>query len=142
MAGKASPLTPEGQKDPVLVIMESESGVLITVEAFMNDQYGYEVSCSVSGVKGSADLGEGSFVVSSKKMNRGSEIPELWLTRFNEAYRIQLQAWINSIREGKPPVGSSIWDGYAATVLANKAVEAYRTGNKVAIKLKTKPGIY
>ena len=142
MAGKASPLTPEGQKDPVLVIMESESGVLITVEAFMNDQYGYEVSCSVSGVKGSADLGEGSFVVSSKKMNRGSEIPELWLTRFNEAYRIQLQAWINSIREGKPPVGSSIWDGYAATVLANKAVEAYRTGNKVEIKLKTKPGIY
>jgi myo-inositol 2-dehydrogenase/D-chiro-inositol 1-dehydrogenase len=122
--------------------MESESGVLIIVEAFMNDQYGYEVSCSVSGVKGSADLGEGSFVVSSKKMNRGSEIPELWLTRFNEAYRIQLQAWINSIREGKPPVGSSIWDGYAATVLANKAVEAYRTGNKVAITLKTKPGIY
>jgi myo-inositol 2-dehydrogenase/D-chiro-inositol 1-dehydrogenase len=142
MAGKASPLTPDGQKDPVLVIMESESGVLITVEAFMNDQYGYEVSCSVSGVKGSTDLGEGSFVTSSKKFSRGSEIPELWLTRFNEAYRIQLQAWINSIREGKLPVGSSIWDGYAATVLANKAVEAYRTGKKVEITLKAKPGIY
>ncbi len=142
LTGRPGPLTPAGQHDPVLVVLQSGSGVLVEVEAFAQAQYGYEVVCRITGSQGQAVLGDGSFVTRSKSFSRGVDVPELWLGRFAEAYRLQLQGWVEALRTGGPLPGASVWDGYAATVVAGRAIEAYRTGQRVDVVLPAKPALY
>jgi myo-inositol 2-dehydrogenase/D-chiro-inositol 1-dehydrogenase len=142
IAGKPGPDTPEGELDPLLVIMRMESGTLVEVEAFVNAQYGYEVSCRVTGSRGGAQMGEGSYITRSAAGIRGQEVPELWLGRFADAYHRQLQAWIDHLRIGGPVPGASAWDGYVATIIANHAVEALHSGRPVAVELPERPALY
>ena len=142
LAGKPGPLTPEDEHDPLLVILQSTSGVILEVEAFVNDQFGYEVVCRVTGSQGQAVMGDGSFITRSKSFSRCVDLPELWHGRFAEAYRLQLQGWVDALRTGGPPPGATAWDGYAATAVANRAIEAYRTGRKVPVDLPSKPALY
>jgi myo-inositol 2-dehydrogenase / D-chiro-inositol 1-dehydrogenase len=116
--------------------------VLVEVEAFAQAQYGYEVACRVTGSQGQAVMGDGSFVTRSKAFGRTVEVPELWLGRFAEAYRVQLQAWVDALRGGGPLPGASVWDGYAAAVVAGCAIEAYRSGQRVDVVLPSKPALY
>jgi myo-inositol 2-dehydrogenase/D-chiro-inositol 1-dehydrogenase len=39
-------------------------------------------------------------------------------------------------------LGASAWDGYAAAVISDRAIEAHRTGSRVDIALPAKPGLY
>ena len=39
----------EGVRDPQLVILETEGGQLVTVEAFATAGYGYDIRCTVVG---------------------------------------------------------------------------------------------
>ena len=64
-----------------------------------------------------------------------------WRPRFAAAYRIQNQAWIDSISTGRP-VGSSTWDGYVATTVTDAGVKALNSGQTVAIAPEKKPRLY
>jgi myo-inositol 2-dehydrogenase/D-chiro-inositol 1-dehydrogenase len=142
LAGRPGPHTPAGERDPIVVLLESASGVLVEIEAFRHAQSGYEVTCRVTGSQGQAVLGDGSWVTRSKDFGRGVAIPELWLGRFDDAYRRQLQGWIDAVRNGSDPPGAGVWDGCAATVVANRAIDAYRTGRRVAVQLPARPTLY
>jgi myo-inositol 2-dehydrogenase/D-chiro-inositol 1-dehydrogenase len=142
LTGKSGPLTPEGEHDPLLVILQSANGVIVEIEAFVNAQYGYEVVCRVTGTQGQAVMGDGAFITRSKAGSRGVDVPELWLGRFADAYRLQLQAWIDAVRSGGPIPGASAWDGYAATIVANRAIASLHAGQKVSIDLPERPSIY
>ncbi len=142
LAGKPGPLTPAGERDPLLVVLQSASGVLVEVEAFANSQYGYEVTCRVTGSDGQAVLGDGAFITRSKSFSRGVDVPELWFGRFAEAYRCQLQGWVDALRTEGPLPGASVWDGYVATAVAHRAIQAYRTGERVAVDLPAIPALY
>ncbi|MFM8896494.1 MAG: hypothetical protein ACKOE2_14295, partial [Actinomycetales bacterium] len=135
-------LTPEGQRDPMLVLMRSASDVLVEVEAFVNSTLGYEVACRVTATRGMARMGDGSFVTRSAANLRGVDVPELWLGRFAEAYRRQLQGWIDHVRTGVPIPGASAWDGYVATHIANRAIDALHAGTPVRISLPARPALY
>jgi myo-inositol 2-dehydrogenase/D-chiro-inositol 1-dehydrogenase len=142
LAGKPGPHTPAGESDPILVVAESESGVLVEVEAFRQARSGYEVTCRVTGTQGQAVMGDGAWVTRAKDFHRGVGIPQLWLGRFDEAYRRQLQAWVDAVRTGAALPGASVWDGYAAAVVANRAIESYRSSQRVAIDLPQRPALY
>ena len=142
IAGRSAPGTPEGEVDPLLVILRMQSGAIVEVEAFVNAQYGYEVSCRVTGSRGGAQMGEGSFITRSAAGLRGQEVPELWLGRFGRAYHRQLQAWIDALRSGGPLPGASAWDGYVATITANCAVAALTSGVPVEVALPPRPALY
>jgi myo-inositol 2-dehydrogenase/D-chiro-inositol 1-dehydrogenase len=142
IAGRPAPGTPPGELDPLLVIMRMRSGTLVEVEAFVNAGYGYEVSCRVTGSRGSAQMGEGSFITRAAAGIRGQDVPELWLGRFAGAYHRQLQAWIDHLRNGGPVPGASAWDGYVASVTANRAVDALQAGVPVEVDLPERPALY
>lgn len=142
LAGKAGPDTPAGEHDPVLVVLESESGVLVEVEAFRQARSGYEVTCRVTGSQGQAVMGDGAWVTRAKDFSRGVAIPELWLGRFDDAYRRQLQAWVDAVRTGGALPGATVWDGYAAAVVANRAIDSYRSGQRVPVELPQRPALY
>jgi myo-inositol 2-dehydrogenase/D-chiro-inositol 1-dehydrogenase len=64
-----------------------------------------------------------------------------WFGWFAEAYRIQDQAWIDSIRSGDP-TGPTAWDGLAAQVVADAVVESLTNASTVAVELPDRPAIY
>ena len=142
VAGRSGPLTPDGEHDPILVVLRSASGVVVEVEAFANAQYGYEVVCRVTGSLGQAVMGDGSYITRSRSFSRAVDLPELWLGRFAEAYRLQLQGWVDALRVGEPLPGATSWDGFAATVVATRAVQAYRSGGWVDVAMPPPPALY
>lgn len=141
ISGRATPAVDAGVKDPQLVIFRSAGDAIIDVESFVSARYGYEVTCQVVGTEGTLSMGDGSFIGTTQPGFTGRRVPELWTGRFGEAYRAEMQAWIDSLRTGVP-TGASVYDGYAATVIANAAITAGEERREVPIELEARPALY
>jgi len=128
--------------DPLLCVFETESGVVVDVEVFVNAQYGYEVRCEVVGETGTVMVDEPPQAVLRSAQRRTTSVAYDWRDRFAEAYRRELQDWIDGIVAGDPQRGASAWDGYAATAVAAAGVEALATGAIVEVKLESRPALY
>jgi hypothetical protein len=55
------------------------------------------------------------------------DYPVDWIPRYSDAYRIELQEWINSITEGRPSTLASADDGLRAALVADALVESMRS---------------
>jgi myo-inositol 2-dehydrogenase/D-chiro-inositol 1-dehydrogenase len=140
--GRSGPLTPEGQYDPLFILLQTRAGIIVEVEMFVQSQIGYEVSCHVTGGRGIAEMSDGSYVTTAVARQRGHQLPRQWLGRFQDAYRLELQGWITHLTTGGRMPGASTWDGYVATIVANRAVDSLRSGQRVPITLPDRPSLY
>jgi myo-inositol 2-dehydrogenase / D-chiro-inositol 1-dehydrogenase len=129
-------------QDPLLILLETESSALVDVETSVNIQYGYDIQGEVVGEDGTAALGDSSPVVVRWDGTYSGRVPADWRERFDRAYDIELQEWIDTIAAGADPTGPSSWDGYAAAVVSDAAVEALRSGTRTAVQLADKPDLY
>lgn len=140
---KPGPQTPPGEFDPLLVFFRTTDGAIVEIEAFANAWFGYEVACQVVGSRGQLDLGDGSLVARTDERRRGVDIPELWLGRFGDAYRRELQAWADQVRGiGDGAGAATVWDGLAATVAAQAAARALVEGREEGIQMPKRPALY
>jgi len=107
----------DGLSRPQLVVFETASGRVVDVECFVNARYGYDIRCEVVGETGTLEL-----------PRRPGGVPDFqrW---FGEAYRRELQAWV----DGAP--GPTAADGHAATAVCAAAVESRRSGRAVDVRL-------
>ena len=128
-------------EDPLLLIFEMSGGVLIDVETSVNIRYGYDIRGEVVGETGTAALGEFSPVTVRTGNTFAGRVPEDWRERFISAYDVEFQEWIDGVRDGGT-YGPSSWDGYAAAVVSDAAVEALRSGNRTTVELTEKPALY
>ena len=64
-----------------------------------------------------------------------------WLARFEEAYVLEAQAWVQAVRAGRH-VGATVWDGYAAMRVAEAAARSLETGRAEAVPQEPRPAIY
>jgi len=128
-------------EDPLLLIFEMSSGALIDVETSVNIRYGYDIRGEVVGETGTAALGEFSPVTVRTNNRFAGRVPEDWRERFISAYDVEFQEWIDGVRDGGT-YGPSSWDGYAAAVVSDAAVEALRSGNRSTVELAEKPALY
>ncbi len=142
LTGRNGPLTPEGQHDPLFILLKTTQGTIIDIEMYVQSQLGYEVTCAVTGGSGAAEMADGAYVTMSRALHRGHDLPHQWLGRFQEAYRLQLQAWITHLVDGGPLPGASTWDGYVGAVVANRAIESLRSGQRVQVVLPARPALY
>ena len=129
-------------QDPLLMILESESGVLVNVETSVNIRYGYDIRGEVVGETGTAALADRGLVVVRSANRVGVEVPEDWRQRFVTAYDVEFQEWITAVSGGLGAVGPSAWDGYAAQVVCDAGVNALYSGDRVEIDLGAKPDLY
>jgi myo-inositol 2-dehydrogenase/D-chiro-inositol 1-dehydrogenase len=128
-------------EDPLLLIFEMSGGALIDVETSVNIRYGYDIRGEVVGETGTAALGEFSPVTVRTNNTFAGRVPEDWRERFISAYDVEFQEWIDGVRDGGT-YGPSSWDGYAAAVVSDAAVEALRSGNRSTVELAQKPALY
>ena len=140
VAGAPGPRTPAGELDPVLVLLTTRAGTIVEIEAFVNAAYGYEVRCEVVGSDGCVEMGDGAYLTRRAERYVGHDLPELGLGRFEDAYRRQLQAWVDATHAGRTS-GATAWDGLLATITANAAVAAITEGPQV-IDLPERPALY
>ena len=87
-------------QDPLLMILETDSGVLVNVETSVNIRYGYDIRGEVVGEDGTAALADTGQVVVRSNNSVGVRVPEDWRERFIAAYDVEFQEWINEVSTG------------------------------------------
>ncbi|HSK25461.1 MAG TPA: Gfo/Idh/MocA family oxidoreductase [Jiangellales bacterium] len=129
-------------QDPLLILLETESGVLVDVETSVNIRYGYDIRGEVVGEDGTVSLADSNPVVVRRGGVFSGRVPEDWRERFLRAYDVELQAWVDVVASGGGATGPSSWDGYAAAVVSDAAVQALHSGTRTAVQMRPKPDLY
>jgi myo-inositol 2-dehydrogenase / D-chiro-inositol 1-dehydrogenase len=130
-----------GQHDPQHVLIETERGVLADVEIFGNAQFGYQVATQAVFEGGIVDIGEDGGPYVRRAGRWGGEVTPGFVERFRSAYDAEMQSWVDTAKRGEIG-GPTAWDGYAAGACCEAGVASQRSGQKVEVSLKDKPGIY
>jgi myo-inositol 2-dehydrogenase/D-chiro-inositol 1-dehydrogenase len=131
----------EDLHDPLVVLLEMASGVLVDVELSVNIGYGYDIRGEVVGESGTAALAETAVALVKSDGHRSGRVPADWRERFIRAYDIELQEWLDAVAAGGS-TGPSAWDGYAAAVVADSCLEALQTGTRTTVSLRERPDFY
>lgn len=125
--GRSSTLS-QTRQDPQFYLMRTVSGVLVTVELFLNARYGYETRCEVVMETGTASLALPANIVTDAESRRAIDYPADWIPRYSDSYRIELQEWIDSIAENRRSALATAEDGLRASVVADALIESMNSG--------------
>lgn len=138
---KRNSKSPEGLQEPILVLLETETGVLANVEMNVSVGFGYQVKTEAIFETGVADIGRASGLEVAVDGTLVTKEHETFKTRFASAYDAQVQRWVNAVKRGTID-GPSAWDGYLAAAAVEAGLEALKTGNKVQASYKETPKFY
>jgi myo-inositol 2-dehydrogenase / D-chiro-inositol 1-dehydrogenase len=132
----------EGLHDPLIVLLEMASGVLVDVEVFVNAGYGYDIRGEIVGETGTVALAEAAGEVTVKAAGaRRGRVPGDWRDRFAAAFDAELQDWLNAVA-AETSTGPGSWDGYAAAAVTAGCLEALRSGQRTPVTLRERPEFY
>ena len=138
---KRNALSPNGLQEPILALLETESGVLATVEMNVSVQFGYQVKTEAVFQKGIAEIGRTAGMTTFFEGAVATEEHMSFKTRFAAAYDTQIQRWVNAVHKGTID-GPSAWDGYLAAAAVEAGVKALNNGQKVDAEYAKKPAFY
>ena len=131
IAPRRSSQVHEGLQDPQLIHLRTADGVLSTCETFLNARYGYDIRCEVVGETGAISLTEPARVRMDAGQRHGIGYAADWRPRFADAYRIELQAWVDSVLAGAPTPLATGRDGVAASAVAEAIIASMHDGGRV-----------
>lgn len=128
--------------DPLLIVMETDRGEIVSTEIFMNCGYGYHVHAQLVGRQGTIETINPLATAENIAGHQRTSYPDNWIPRFRNAYTIQIKQWIKAARSGIPSDGASAWDGYVTTLIAEQIVAALDEGKTAFLSSQTRPSIY
>lgn len=134
--------THDNLKDPQVVTIETEKGVHITIEIFVNFKHAYDIQCEIVGEEGSVRLPDPQSIGFRKAGVCGTNLMMDWKDRFIDAYDKELQDFMDTIKETGEPAGPTSWDGYIAAVTADACLKSQQSGEKESVHLVVKPAFY
>jgi myo-inositol 2-dehydrogenase / D-chiro-inositol 1-dehydrogenase len=112
--------------------------------------YGYEIKCEIVGKKGTIALAPTSRVIVRSDLKVSQNFPPDWRGRSAEAYRRELQTWVDAILSwrsgtiegGAGPVdGPNAWDGYRAAVVS-QVLASMSQGGPARVEAMSLPEFY
>lgn len=118
-------------QDPQLILLRTADGVLSTVEVFLNARYGYDIRCEVIGETGTAALAEPVRLVADTALRRSVSYAADWRPRFADAYRLELQAWVDGLHGGDTGPLATAQDGLQASLVADAVITSMHHGGAV-----------
>src|SRR6266571_3152907 len=86
--------------DPLIVLLEMASGVLVDVEVFVNATYGYDIRGEIVGEIGTVALADGADVTVKAGGGRSGRVPADWRDRFGRSFDAELQDWLKAAAAG------------------------------------------
>ena len=117
--------------DSAMIIMKSKKGVFCHINNSRHASYGYDQRVELFGNEGML-ISDNQRLTSVKKYNTkntSSKDPVLnfFIERYDEAYKNQLENFVNCINQNKPPE-VSFEDGRNALIIANAANKSLKSG--------------
>jgi myo-inositol 2-dehydrogenase/D-chiro-inositol 1-dehydrogenase len=132
----------EHLQDPLVLVAATESGVLIDDEVNVNIQFGYSIECELVLEAGTVRLGDQEHTDLRDESGNRNAICSSHIDRFHDAFNQEVQQWIRAV-ERDEHAGSTAWDGYAATVVVDAAIESLENGGReVGVAMIEKPAFY
>lgn len=124
--------------DQAISYVEFENGAIGDIEASRNSPYGHDIRTEIIGTKGSIFIGalrnQNVTVMNSEGSNH--EIVPDFQTRFDEAYRLELEKFIECVQENKVPRVTDV-DSKINMEIANAATQSFlNSGEKTKINIK------
>jgi len=120
--------TPSAPNQPrsaryAIVQLAFADGAIGSLEWNGDSGYGYEIVVEITGETGTAR----TVSHSSPLLRQGGRVSQGvtpdWPQRFAQAYKDEVQIWVDAIREGEP-TGPSAWDGYMSLVVADACIRS------------------
>ncbi|MCL4068402.1 Gfo/Idh/MocA family oxidoreductase [Pseudomonas sp. GX19020] len=138
-----SPQLANGRVGPVVMVLETDRGQVVTIEVNNNAAYGYDVRGELVGETGAVSLSAPLHSRIDRGLQQVTTYAADWRPRFAEAYRRQNRAFIDFVRSGVFPAdGANAWDGYAASVIAEAGVTSLKEGRRVVVEMIAQPDFY
>ncbi len=128
-------------RDPIIVLMEMESGAIVDIEVSVNIDYAYDIGGEISGETGVVTLAERNRITVKSGGEYRGKVTADWKERFVEAFDVEFKEWLDAAAKGTA-TGPSAWDGYAAAVVTDAGVEAAGTGNRIKVEMRDRPALY
>ncbi len=140
--GRRNTLSLPHLREPIQVLMELEDGVLVDVEMNVSAQFGYQVTTEAVFERAVARIGQPSGMgVWSDGAHRVRE-HVYYDTRFARAFDVEVQTWVDAVRDGRLVDGPTAWDGYRVALACEAGVEALHTGREVEVRSTPRPAFY
>jgi myo-inositol 2-dehydrogenase/D-chiro-inositol 1-dehydrogenase len=127
--------------DPLVLLVETERGALADVEVFINAAYGYEIRGELVCEQGTLELMRPEPLGMRNAGKQSRAYPPDWRGRFEDAYRLELNAWVANLGKKEAP-GATAWDGFVASAVAEAGVKSLQSGAREAVVLPPKPDFY
>ncbi|APH02860.1 Gfo/Idh/MocA family oxidoreductase [Janibacter sp. FSL W8-0316] len=131
----------DGVVDPQISIFRMASGAVVTNEVFVNSRTGYEVRVEAVGEDGSAIIGRPWGEVYTTTAGHdgaagtwGGPIVPDYRVRFERAYDLEVQAWVDASLRGEV-VGATSRDGWISTLVCSAGMESLASGRPVDVAL-------
>jgi myo-inositol 2-dehydrogenase/D-chiro-inositol 1-dehydrogenase len=138
-------------RDPQVVILELEGGALIFDELFVKSKYGYEIRCEIIGQSGTLELTPTAGVRLRSDLRISQGVDPDFRSRFAEAYRRELQAWVDAISRWRSADatdergsvnGPDAWDGYRVAVISTAVLDSMSRNAPSIVQSKPMPDLY
>lgn len=124
-----------GDVDSAMVILKTASGRLCHINNSRRACYGYDQRLEAFGSQGMLQAGNhhpSSVRFSGEAGVVGDKPLHFFLERYADAYRIELQDFVDAVVEGKTPY-TGIQDGVRALELADACLASYQSGQGVRL---------
>lgn len=131
----------EHLRDPQFMLFETESGVRVDLEVFVNCQYGYDIQCETVCESGTIRLHDPADAIVKAAAAQRTGVVQDWKQRFGAAFDLEFAEWIAGLRDGRV-TGPSAWDGYANAAISDATIEALHSGRVVSVRRKDRPAFY
>lgn len=139
--GRRNGLSPAHLREPLMVLLELESGVLADVEMNMGARFGYQVAAEAVLERAVARIGDAAGLRLWQDGRLAIEEHQGFHTRFREAYDREVQAWVDAARRGAVG-GPGTWDGYRAALACEAGVQALHAEGRIPVRLPPPPDFY
>jgi myo-inositol 2-dehydrogenase / D-chiro-inositol 1-dehydrogenase len=127
--------------DLQLIQFFTAGGRMGSIETNVVSGYGYEVGVEVVGEQGVVRTAPPAGAVVRRDRAASQRIEDDWLDRFHAAYVIELQQWVESLRNGRP-TDPDAWDGYVSLVVADACIASLRSGTPQRVVKLDVPALY
>jgi scyllo-inositol 2-dehydrogenase (NAD+) len=113
-----------------------KTGARAAVQIYKSAGYGYDIRTEVVGTEGTimVDSLPGDGPVRLLKPNQpGNRFPQHWLERFADAYRLEIEDWVDRMATDQQPAVTGE-DGLRADEIAEAAEQSRLTGREVPVQ--------